>query len=192
MESSPKRRKADNWAANRQGFLRGDQFVLDAVIDFITLVNGMRYVSSATRRIIYEPFIKELEENLDNWYAEGRAVTKIKELGNIIPDELLPRLVTALTLSYIGYSGVYSFDASPKIVDIFSTFDLKSASLFVEAIKTNDKIKSRIQSPKPLSRLRNLAGVILNNVQLKEDVQEFIELIIDNGKTAQLFRKIKD
>jgi len=172
-------------------FLKGNQDIADAAISFMTIVEGMRYISSATRRIIYEPFVRELEDNLDNWFAEGRAVTKIKELGNVISDEMQPRLISALTLSYIGYSGYYSFDASPKILDIFKKFDMKSAELFVETVKNNDKLKTRITNTKTLIRLRNLANTILSNVQVKEYTQEFLELIVDNTKTSLLFKQIK-
>ncbi len=172
-------------------FLLGNQIIMDSATNFMTIVEGMRYLSSATRKIIYDPYIKELEDNLDSWYAEGRAVSKIQELGNVLPDEFKPRLVTALTLSYIGYSGYYSFDASPKIASIFESFDMASAELFIETVKSNETLKSRVSNSRTLERLRNLANIILNNVQVKSHTHEFLELIADNSKTELLYRKIK-
>lgn len=172
-------------------FLKGNQDIMDSAIDFMTIVEGIRYLSSPTRKIIYEPYIKELEDNLDNWYAEGRAVTKLEELGSVLPDEYKPRLVTSLTLSYVGHSGYYSFDASPKIARIFESFDMTSTELFVETVKSNETLKSRISYSRTLGRLRNLANILLNNVQVKTHTQEFLELIADTSKTELLYKKIK-
>lgn len=172
-------------------FVKGNQEAIDSAIDFITIVEGMRYLSSATRRIIYEPYIQELEDNLDNWYEEGKAVSRIEEIGSVIPDEYKERLVVALTLSYIGYSGYYSFNASPKIARIFESFDMTSAEFFVETVKTNETIRSRVSNTRVLGRLRNLANIILNNIQIKKYTQEYLELIVDKDKTEDFYKSIR-
>lgn len=172
-------------------FISGDRKIIDSAINFITIIEGFRYLSNMTRRIIYEPAIKELEDSLDSWYSEGRAVSKLKQLGNILPDELQQRYVTALTFSYVGYSGYYSFDASPKIADIFKTFDNKAVELFIDTILTNEKLQIRIKAAQTLNRLRTLGEIILNEVALKEGNKEFLELLVDKDKTGNFYNRLK-
>jgi hypothetical protein len=53
--------------------VEGNSDVIEKANYLLTIVEGLRYVSSASRKILFEPAIKDLEDNLDNWGSEGRA-----------------------------------------------------------------------------------------------------------------------
>lgn len=170
----------------------GDKTKIDKGIDFFSFINGMRYVSTASRKVIFEPALKYMEDNLDNWEGEGRAVKYLRRLGNVIPDDMIGRYVSCLTLTYVGYSGYYSFNASPIIASIFETFDNSQIEAFVKIIKSDSTLKGRIKrNSKSLGRLRNLGNIILNETNMQEDLKEFIELLVDDSKVNEFFRNIK-
>jgi hypothetical protein len=169
--------------------------------NFFTKVDGLKYVSNATRKVLFEPVIKQLEENLDDWDKEGAIVLQIEKFGSNIPEILIPRYVSALTLTYVGYKGsslhfsrrnFYSDVASPVVQRLFEKFDDRTAQSFVDTIKTNAKLKARIQSsPEKLSRLRTLANILLNRLSLREDVKVFLELLRDETKTDEFYRNLR-
>ena len=164
--------------------------------DLLTIVQGLRYVSGASRKILFEPAIKDLEDNLDNWVAEGKAVQYLQRLGTNIPTEFINRLVSALTLTYVGYRGgsyqfarteFYSNSAAPRISDMFEMFDNTSAEAFIETIKTNAKLQQRIRHTNQLNRLRTLGNILLNKPEIRKDTREFLEVLVVTEKTKELF-----
>lgn len=180
--------------------VEGNKDPIEKATDLLTIVDGLRYVSSASRRILYEPTIKELEDNLDNWGAEGRAVQHLQRLGSNIPSDLISRFVTAITLTYVGYKGgswqyartsFYSNSAAPRISEMFENFDNASAEAFVEAIKTNEILQQRIRYADQLNRLRTLANILLNKPEIREDTKGYLELLVDNEKTKDFFKTLK-
>jgi len=166
----------------------------------LTFVDGFRYASETSRRIIYEPLVKQLEENLDNWAEEGDAMTKIESLGSVIPTTELEKLVKAMTLTYVGYKGssmsfartdFYSNRAEPKIVKMFERFDNNSIESFIKAIRSTQKLKNRIQYKGQLDRLRVLADVLLNKQNLKDEHKEFLELLVKEERTEEFMNEIR-
>jgi hypothetical protein len=75
--------------------------IIEMANDLLTIVDGLRYVSAASRKILFEPLIKNLEDNLDNWGAEGKAVMELQRLGTTIPKDFIGRFVSALTLTFV-------------------------------------------------------------------------------------------
>lgn len=181
--------------------VNGNQTKIEKAIEFLILTsNGLRYISNASRKGIFEPAIKELEDNLDNWSAEGKAVAYLERLGTIIPDELMERYITSLTLTFVGYKGssmyyartdFYSNSAAPVIKRLFSRFDDRTAEIFIKIIRTNEAIKSRIKYPAKLSRLRELANILLNRSNLRDDIEEYLEIIVDEEKTNDFLNTLK-
>lgn len=176
--------------------VEGDSELIEKAISILTIVKGLRYVSAASRKILYEPAIKNLEDNLDNWGEEGRAVLYLLRLGTNIPSDLINRFVSALTLTYVGYKGgsyqyartdFYSNAAAPRISDMFQEFDNESAEAFVETIKTNEKLQQRIKYSSQLNRLRTLGGILLNKPEIRGDTKEFLEILIDPKKIKKFF-----
>jgi hypothetical protein len=180
-------------------YLEGDSKQKEKGIEILTLFDGLRYLSTTTRKLIYEPKIKFLEDHLDDWSEEATAVRDLEAFGSVVPDEYVERLVTALTLTYVGYRGAsyqynrttfYSNAAAPKISRMVEKFDNKSADEFVKAIKTNTTLKSRIGGVAQLKRLRTLGDILLNKPEIKGDTKTFLELLVDETKTKEFYYEI--
>ena len=163
-----------------KSYIEGDAETNKKAIELLILVDGLRYLSTTTRRLIYEPKIKFLEEHLDDWAEEARVVKELEAYGSVVPDELVGRFVSALTLTFVGYKGssysysrtaFYSNGAAPTVSKMFEKFDNKSAEEFVNTIKTNQKLKSRIRGAAQLNRLRTLGNIILNKAGIKDSVK---------------------
>lgn len=170
--------------------------IIEKANELFSIIDGFRYVSIATRRIIYDPLITELEENLDNWGVEGRVVNSLQRLGSNIPEDLTEKYVSALTLTYVGYRGgsamysrtaFYSNTAAPRIAEMFEDFDNSSAEAFVKTVKTNETLQDRIRFKGQLNRLRSLANVLLNKPEIREDTREYLTLLTDESKVKDFF-----
>lgn len=170
----------------------GNKKIIKRGTEFLCLINGLRYAANSARKAIFEPVLKRLEGNLDQWHEEGETVRELERLGSNIPDELIHRYVSALTLTYVGYKGLsiqcartdfYSNSAAPVIMKLFDKLDNRAAQEFFNNIKNNKKLKSRIINSGQLARLRNLANIILDRPGLQKDVQEFLEFLVDESKT---------
>lgn len=169
----------------------GNQIRVEKAIDFLSIVDGLKYVSSASRNIIFEPAIKYLEENLDNWHTEGDAVNKLARIGSVIPTELIPRYVSALTLTYVGYGSYYSWAASPQVANLFKKFVSTSIEAFVTTIKTNETLRGRISNSNKLERLRDLATILLNETTPIKDLNEYLELVVDRKRTGEFYKTLE-
>lgn len=180
-------------------YLAGDADKNEKVTELLSSVDGLRYISSTTRKLIFEPRIKFLEDHLDDWYEEGEAVKELETYGSVIPDEFIQRFVTAITLTFVGYAGstfrsprtvFYSDTAAPKITKMFEKFDNNSAEAFVEVIKMNAKLRSRIGGAAQLRRLRALGEILLNKPEIKGEAKLFLELLVDIGRTKELYQEL--
>lgn len=180
-------------------YLEGDAMKNDKGVNLFSLIDGLRYLSTTTRKLIYEPQIQHLEDNLDNWEEEAVSVKKLDKFGSVVPDEYIERLVAALTLTYTGYKGsshksnrtsFYSDAAAPKISRMFEKFDNKSAEAFVKTIKTNSKLKSRINNVAQLNRLITLGNILLNKPEITGDSKIFLELLVDENRTKDFYSEI--
>lgn len=185
---------------------RFDRMYLEADVDknkkgieLLCLVDGLRYLSSTTRKLIFEPKIKALEENLDNWNEEAKIVRELLAYGSVIPDSLIERFVNAITLTYVGYQGSsYSFartaffsdGAASRISKMFEKFDNKSAEAFINTIRANSTLKTRISKVGQLKRLRTLGDILLNKPEITGDVRNFLELLVDETKTKEFFQEL--
>lgn len=168
--------------------------------EFLILVKGLRYVSSATRKSVFEPAIKDLETALDNWSAETKAVRYLRRLGTSVPEDFIKRYVAGSTLIYVGTKGYsvrysrtdfFSDVAAPIIKDIFDKFDDKSTNEFIEVVKTNKKLHERIKYPEKLSRLRELGNILLDRPNINEDLEEFLTILTDATKYKDLLKRLK-
>lgn len=180
-------------------YLEGDGPKNEKGIELLTLIDGLRYLSTTTRKLIYEPKIKFLEDHLDEWNEEAIAVKDLEAFGSVVPDVYIVRLVTALSLTYVGYKGAshhfsrttfYSNAAAPRISRMFEKFDNKSAEAFVNIIKNNMTLKSRIINAAQLKRLRTLGYILLNKPEIKGDTKSFLELLVDESKTKEFYYTI--
>lgn len=179
----------------------GHKVRIEKAIGFMTLnSDGLRYVSSATRESIFTEAIKAHEESIDKWEEEATAVTYLERLGTSIPDELIDRYVAALAATYIGKEGYshyhgrtnfYSNAAEPVIKRLFERFDDRAASAFVEAIKTNFDLRWRFNGDTKMSRLRSLAQILLDRPNLRDDIENYVKLILDPERTKEFRSSLK-
>lgn len=180
-------------------YLEGDAQKNEKGIELISLIDGLRYLTTTTRKLVYEPKIKFLEDHLDDWGAEASAVKELEAFGSVVPDEYIGRLVSALTLTYVGYKGssynynrtaFFSDGAAHLISKMFENFDNKSAEEFINTIKTNTTLKSRINGAAQLRRLRTLGDILLNKPEIKGDTKDFLELLVDETQTKDFYHQI--
>ena len=73
---------------------------------------------------------------------------------------------------------------------MFEKFDNKSAEAFVKTIKTNSKLKSRINNVAQLNRLRTLGDILLNKPEITGDSKIFLELLVDENRTKDFYSEI--
>lgn len=180
-------------------YLEGDSDINEKGIEMLSLVDGFRYLSTTTRKLIFEPKIKELEDNLDNWNEEAKITRDLFSYGSVIPDTLVSRFVNAITLTYVGYKGIsynhsrtafYSDGAASRISKMFEKFDNKSAEEFIKTIKNDSTLKSRISHVGQLKRLRTLGDILLNKPEITGEIKLFLELLVDETKTKDFFHEI--
>lgn len=183
-----------------QLIVEGDRDKINRASNLLSLLDGFRYVSEPSRRVIYAPLIDQLENNLDSWTEEGKAMREIERLGTVVPTDLLERLVKAMTLTYVGYKGssynfnrtdFYSNSAAPRVSRMFETFDGASIDAFIKAVRETQKLKNRISYRGQLDRLRSLADILLNKPNLRNDQSDFLELIVDEDRTSELYEELK-
>jgi len=74
---------------------------------------------------------------------------------------------------------------------MFEKFDNSSAEAFVETIKTNETLQTRIRHVGQLDRLRTLANILLNKPEIREDTKDFLEVLVDTSKTKEFFTSLK-
>jgi hypothetical protein len=180
-------------------YLEGDSSKNEKGIELFKIIEGLRYLTTTTRKLIYEPKIKNLEDHLDDWGEEALAVKELEAYGSVVPDEYVQRLASALTLTFVGYKGssyqygrtaFYSNAAAPRITHMVEKFDNKSAEAFVQTIKTNPTLKSRIGNAAQLKRLRTLGDILLNKPEIKGDTKAFLELLVDESRTKDFYHEI--
>lgn len=183
-----------------QLIVEGDSTKIDKGTEILSLVGGFRYVTEKSRQVIYAPQIKKLEDNLDKWKEEGEAMKAIERLGTVIPTDFVERLVKAMTLTYVGRKGssmyfnrtdFYSNAAEPRIISLFENFDSASVDAFIETVMETRTLKNRINYTGQLRRLRSLGDILLNKPNLRKDQVEFLELLVDENRTKELFKTIK-
>lgn len=167
---------------------------------FVQIVKGNIYLSASSRTYIIKPLVEGLKDHLDDWSNENKYVKLLKQYASYIPTNLLKDYVWALTHTYVGYIGhsmqfsrkdFYANAAAPIIQDMFALFDDNAAMAFCETIKESKTLKSRIESPTKLNRLRSLANIISEKVSSTFSEAELLELLIDESKEKEFFEKIK-
>lgn len=108
--------------------VEGDKKKIIKALSYIKMVNGLMYVSPASRKIIIAPIVDRLFEVLDDWEQEAELVKRIQPLAKFIPDDLITRFITAIIRTYVGYNGrsfyysrtdFYSDAAAPAIKKMF-------------------------------------------------------------------------
>jgi len=167
---------------------------------FVQIVEGNIYLSPSARNYIIRPLVKGLKESLDEWNDENKYVKSLEQYASYIPLDLLKDYVSSLTHTYVGYIGqsaqfsrrdFFANAAAPKIQTMFSLFDDNAALEFVQTIKESKKLKNRIEAPTKLTRLRTLGNIILEKVSTSFSEKEFLELLVNEKKEKEFWKKVK-
>lgn len=183
-----------------QEIIKGNSTAISLAFQFIENVKANEYLSLNAKKYIIEPLIEELEQNLDVFSIENRCVEELERFSSSIPVDLLPRYVNALTQTYIGHVGgsayfartdFYADGAALKIPEMFAKFDDTAADAFIETIKNNKKLRSRIKNPAKLRRLRSLANIVLERVSTHYHNKEILENLVGESREKEFLENLR-
>ncbi|RXJ78647.1 hypothetical protein CRV03_01045 [Arcobacter sp. F155] len=167
---------------------------------FVQIVDGQIYLSASSRNYIIKPLVNNLKDSLDSWENETKYVSLLKPYASYIPNDLLNDYVSALTHSYVGYTGnsrqfarsdFYADGAVSNIKDMFALFDDNASIAFIDTIKESNLLQSRIQTPSKLNRLRTLGNIISEKVSTTFNESQLLDKLIDTNKEKEFFDAIK-
>lgn len=179
---------------------KGNASHITLAFSFVELVGGMQYLSVLARKYRVVPLVKELTENLDTWKIENRCIKELERFAAYIPSDVVPQYVNALTQTYVGHMGgsayfsrtdFYANDAAIRIPGMFEKFDDLCADAFLNCIRNNRLLQSRIQYPAKIRRLRTLANIVLEKVSDKFRDRNVLDLLADEKREKEFFENIK-
>ena len=145
-------------------------------------------MSATARKYKLTPMVNKLKASLDDWGQENDCVRELEPYAAFIPDNLLEDYVRALVMTYVGYTGgssrysrtdFYANEAALRIPGMFQAFDDKAGAAFVEAIRGNTSLRTRITDPVKLNRLRSLGNIVLEKVSSRFADRAFLEALVD-------------
>lgn len=180
--------------------LQGDAAQTSSAFSFVNMVGANAYLSATAREYQIRPLVSALNENLDQWDAENKAVRALQPYAANVPATLLDDYVAALTHTYVGYMGgsvhysrrdFFANDAAAVIPQMFEVFDDAAAIAFVDCVKESKTLRRRIEAPQKLARLRSLANIVLGRVSAKFPDKSFLESLADESKTEKFYKLLK-
>lgn len=124
----------------------------------------------------------------------------MSDYAGYIPRELLSEYVKGVTKTYVGHIGgsayfsrtdFYADGAAVLMPEMFEKFDDESAYEFIQVIKTDSELKSRIRSNSKLRRLRTLGEIIDKKISSSFTQRKVIETLIDEKREKEFFNLIK-
>ncbi|MDD5102683.1 MAG: hypothetical protein PHH62_06865, partial [Endomicrobiaceae bacterium] len=187
-------RRADN------DIVSGDAEKNKYIMKFFNIVDTKKYLATRTIEYFVEPVINELTSNLDVFDTETKCVKKLSKYAGYIPKRLMFKYVNGITQTFVGYVGTsYRFDrtdfysdvAASYIPKMFEQFDDESVTEFINAVKSNMKLKNRIKnSDIKMERLRFLGRILQTKITDQFIDKKFIEYLIDESKQKEFFKMI--
>lgn len=179
---------------------KGDALSTDYAFSFVRVVDSTKYLSTTAKKYKIQPLVDELERNVDEFKEENRLVKELEPYAAAVPNELLCKYVSVLTQTYVGRIGssmhwsrtdFFADQAALLIPGMFQKFDDQAAMAFVEAIKTNELLKRRIQNPSKLRRLRLLGNAVLSRVSATFPEKHFLEVLVDEMREEEFLGLIR-
>lgn len=165
---------------------------------FVRMVKASAYLSPMARTYQIKPLVEKLAANLDQWSAENEAVTALAPYAAVIPTDLIQEYVSAVTLTFVGRIGhssqwsrtdFYADLAAQQIPKMMEKFDDKAAAAFVEVIRTNALLRSRIRNDSKFGRLRALGEIVLGRVSGTFSDRRLLEALIDPARKAEFLAR---
>jgi hypothetical protein len=179
---------------------KGSTIATKFAFDFVSLVGSNSYLSATAREYTIKPLIDELKAGLDDWKIENRCVEALVPYAGQIPPTLVSDYVWSLTQTYVGYVGgsahfsrtdFYANGAAIHIPGMFEAFDDTAVDAFIDTLKRNKTLKSRINTPRKLSRLRSLGNIALEKASAHHTGRPLLELLSDPTKEPEFLTAIK-
>jgi hypothetical protein len=166
---------------------------------FVQVVDGAPYLSASARAYAIEPLITKLEQNLDQWTTENETVRDLALFKAVVPPELVSRYVAALTKTYVGYTGgsaqysrtdFYANGAAQVIPGLFESFDDRAADAFIDVLRADTLLRSRLQRPAKLNRLRALGRIVLDRVSGTFPGRSVLDVLADDKREPEFWAAI--
>lgn len=179
-----------------QEISKGNVNATEYAFTFIALVGAKKYLTTKAKKYRLSPVIQSLLDNLDNFAVENECIDELNKYAGYIPRELLFDYVNGMTQTYVGHIGgsanfsrtdFYANGAAIKIPQMFEQFDDESAHAFIEAVKTNEELQSRIRSNVKLKRLRTLSEIVHTRASESFDEIDFLEMLLDEKREKEFF-----
>jgi hypothetical protein len=141
---------------------KGNAIRTKEAFQFVRMVKASAYLTPIAKAYLLKPLVARLTNSLDKWADEDNAVEALAPYAAVIPADLIPDYVSAITLTYVGHMGYssrwsrrdfFADLAARRIPKMVEKFDDKAASAFVEVIRTNNTLRERIQDETKLGRV---------------------------------------
>jgi hypothetical protein len=167
---------------------------------FVRVVKASVYLTPTAKSYLLKPLVEKLAKSLDQLADENAAVEALAPYAAVIPADLIPDYVSAITLTYVGHMGYscqwsrrdfYANLAAQRIPKMVEKFDDKAAFAFVEVIRTNDTLRGRIQDETKLERLRALGTTVVGRVSATFPHKRLLEALIDPARKSEFWKLAK-
>jgi hypothetical protein len=166
----------------------------------VRVIKASAYLSAKAKSYILKPVVEKLAASLDHWAEEDEAVEALAPYDSVIPADLIPEYVSAITLTFVGHMGhsctwsrtdFYTNRAALRIPKMVEKFDDTAASAFVDCIRTNDTLRGRIQHPTKMGRLRTLAEIVLGRVSETFPDKKLLKALVDPTRVTEFWKLAK-
>ncbi len=183
-----------------QEIIKGHENVNKYCFDFVHLVEGMKYLSVSARKHKIKPLIDKLLISLDNWDSENKIVNELFVYSAYIPNDMLKKYIWGITQTYVGKVGgsanfartdFYADGAAILIPLMFDKFDDNSVDVFLEVVRDNKTLQTRIKgNVTKMNRLRSLADRLMEKISQNYRNKEIIEMLLDEKRETEFFKSI--
>lgn len=179
---------------------KGNSAITKFAFDFVNLVGANSYLSLTAREHLIAPIINELKGGLSNWTIPDRCMPLLSPYAAQIPPGLIEDYVMAITLVYVGWTGYsrqfsrtnfYADHGAPYVPDMFGVFDDAAIDAFITTLKTNTMLRSRIENPTKLDRLRSLGNIALNKASAHHAGRDILMKLVDPAREGEFWEAIK-
>jgi hypothetical protein len=183
-----------------QVIAKGNADATKEAFGFVRLVKATAYLSVTAKRYVIQPMVEKLHAGLDNFDVEDRCVRALAPYAANIPTDLMPKYVSAITQTYVGYIGgsarfsrtdFYANGAAMEIPKMVEAFDDAASAAFVDCMRKNSTLRRRIETPVKLSRLRSLANIVLDRISAAFREKKILEALVDEEREEEFWKLLK-
>jgi hypothetical protein len=167
---------------------------------FVRVVKASAYLTVTAKSYILKPQVEKLVKNLDQWAEENDAVEALAPYASVIPTDLIHEYVPAIALTFVGCMGhscrwarqdFYANQAARRIPKMVEKFDDTAAAAFVDCIRTNGTLRSRVQHPTKMDRLRTLGEIVLGRVSAAFPDKKLLKALVDPAREKEFWKLAK-